>query len=290
MPQGDSFVSIYGVIGSAFDDVLRIGNAGGAIFGNTGNDWLIGGNARRLTATRTTSDRRRWHQPPDRRRRRRRARRHRRARLRRLLDRRGRPDRQHRRPSGNLGDATGDSFISIYGIVGSQFDDVLRIGNAGGAIFGNNGDDTLIGGTATTTDAAAATTLIGGGGINHLIGGSGADVLDGSGGLAFADYAGRRGPDRQHRRSSGNVGDATGDSFISIYGIVGSLFDDVLRIGNAGGAIFGNDGNDWLIGGNGADSLIGGRGINHLIGGAGADTLDGTGGLSFADYSTAAAA
>jgi Ca2+-binding RTX toxin-like protein len=144
--------------------------------------------------------------------------------------------------------------------------------------------------TTGCSAAAGADALIGGGGINHLVGGGGADVLDGSGGLSFADYSTAAGGLIANIvDTSGNLGDATGDSFVSIYGLAGSQFDDVLRIGNAGGAIFGNDGNDWLIGGSGADALIGGDGIDHLLGGGGGDALDGGAGPDVADYSGSSA-
>jgi Ca2+-binding RTX toxin-like protein len=279
---GDAFLSIYGIVGSAFDDVLRIGNADGAILGSDGNDWLIGGagnddleggNGIDHLIGGGGIDHLIGGAGAD------------------VLDGTGGlafADYSTAMgglianiadASGNLGDATGDSFISVYGIVGSLFDDVLRIGNAGGAIFGNDGNDYLIGGDG-------ADTLIGGSGIDHLIGGRGADVLDGTGGLSFADYSTAAGGLIANTAdTAGNLGDATGDSFLSIYGVVGSAFDDVLRIGDGGGAILGNNGNDWLIGGAGADTLTGGEGIDHLLGGGGGDTLDGGAGFDFADYS-----
>eukprot|EP01042_Synura_sphagnicola_P035106 gene35106-biopygen33689 len=87
---------------------------------------------------------------------------------------------------------------------------------------GGDGNDSLAGG-------AGNDTLTGGAGDDTLTGGAGADVLDGGTGTDIADYS---------TSSAGIVagldgranhgGDAEGDTFISIEGIVGSSYADVL--------------------------------------------------------------
>ncbi|WP_319799189.1 beta strand repeat-containing protein, partial [Nitrobacter sp.] len=201
-------------------------------------------------------------------------------------------------PSINTGEAAGDTFISIEGIRGSNFDDVL-IGDANSNFLrGGLGADTLDGGDGfdwadylnatagltvslanpgvNTGEAAGDTytsieniqgstfddTLIGDANTNLLRGGLGADTLDGGDGTDFADYASATtGVTVSLANPSINTGEAAGDTFISIEGIRGSNFDDV---------------------------LIGDANSNFLRGGLGADTLDGGGGSDWADYLNAA--
>ena len=213
-------------------------------------------------------------------------------------------------PSVNTGQAAGDIFISIEGLEGTKFNDVLT------------GDD----------------------GDNILRGELGADVLNGGDGFDFADYnviAGNPGGNITVNLSdtSKNTGEAVGDTYISIEGLRGNgggndsltgndannlfsggylpndagdgadFFDgrggyDIadysrfsamstiaylksseqsLNNGAAGGDTYANL--EGLRGGGGADQLHGDDGfVNILIGGGGADQLFGEGGLDFATY------
>src|SRR5262245_22990882 len=133
-------------------------------------------------------------------------------------------------PSNNAGDAVGDTYTSIENLRGSAFNDVLR----------------------------------GNGGLNVLEGGFGSDTLDGSGGFDYASYGhAATGLTVDLLTPANNTGDALGDNYISIEGLVGSGFADTLRGDNNG---------------------------NVLEGGAGADNLDGRGGTDFASYFSAFAA
>ena len=194
---GDTYISIEGIVGSAFNDAL-VGNAvdnflrGGlgadALNGQGGFDWAdYQKAASAITANLTT-------------------------------------------PASNTGEATGDTYISIEGIVGSAFNDAL-VGNA--------------------VD-------------NFLRGGLGADALNGQGGFDWADYQRAASAITANLTTpASNTGEATGDTYISIEGIVGSAFNDAL-VGNAV--------------------------ENFLRGGLGADALDGQGGFDWADYLKAASA
>jgi hypothetical protein len=98
-------------------------------------------------------------------------------------------------------------------------------------------------------------------------GGLGDDILDGGVGFDTADYA---------TAASGvtvdlgittaqNTGGAGRDTLISIEGVVGSAFADVL-IGSAGANVLvGGAGNDLLRGGGGNDSLNGGSGFDAAL-------------------------
>src|SRR5262245_59594637 len=89
------------------------------------------------------------------------------------------------------------------------------------------------------------------------MGGSGADVLNAGAGFDYADYADAFfGVTVNLGSPASNTGEAAGDTFISIEGIIGSAF------------------NDTLIGNGGNNILRGEGGLDVLNGGAGSDTAD----------------
>ena len=175
-------------------------------------------------------------------------------------------------PWANSGDAAGDSFVSIENLSGSAFNDTLS---------GDHGANTLWGG-------AGADVLEGRGGDDILDGGAGADVLNGGDGFDIASYDdASAGVTVDLANPSLNTGDAAGDTFIGIEGVVGSRYADVLRGDAQANYLMGGDGNDSLQGGAGDDTLQGGRGFDKLIGGAGADRFlfaAGDGGDTISDF------
>ena len=170
----------------------------------------------------------------------------------------------------NTGDAAGDSYLSIEGLIGSSFSDTL-IGDGGVNDFqGLAGDDYLQG-------HGGIDVLRGGDGSDRLEGGASGDTLDGGAGSDYAAYyyaVAAVTADLQN--AALNTGDAAGDSYLSIEGVIGSIrFADILRGDAAANALVGLDGNDQLLGRGGADSLLGMEGHDTLYGGAGADRLSG---------------
>jgi Ca2+-binding RTX toxin-like protein len=322
---GDTYISIEGLSGSSFADVL-VGNAGSNVMrGNGGADVLdgqagfdyasYGSAAAGITASLAN-------------------------------------------PASNTGEAAGDTYTSIEGLIGSSFDDVLIGDGAVNLLRGNGGADVLngMGGldTVSYVQAAAGVTaslsdpsintgdavgdtyisieflagsffddvLIGDAGNNWFRGYAGADSFDGRGGFNSAGYFDFGAVTASLTNPSINTGDAAGDTYLNIGGLAGSAFNDVL-IGDAGSnALWGNGGADSLDGQGGtdtaayafatsgvtaslgnssintgeatgdtyisieglsgsdfADVLIGDAGNNTLTGGLGGDVLNGMGGI-----------
>ncbi|MDR7118670.1 calcium-binding protein [Caulobacter sp. BE254] len=132
---------------------------------------------------------------------------------------------------GTAGEALGDGLVGVEGLVGSAFGDVLAGDGGANTLFGLGGDDALQG-------AAGADSLYGGDGDDHLYGGQGGDTLDGGAGFDFARYDNAAaGVTASLTPGLALAGDAAGDVYVSIEGLVGSSFADVLA-GNAGANIF----------------------------------------------------
>lgn len=158
------------------------------------------------------------------------------------------------------GEALGDSYVGIEGVVGSAFDDSLS---------GDGGPN----------------ALIGLGGNDQLFGGPGADILDGGDGIDFARYDFAAAGVTARLDGGTNSGEAAGDVFVNVEGLIGSAFDDILVGSDSRGDILiGGAGNDVLTGRGGDDSLQGGAGSDTLLGGAGTDTLNGGDGYDYASY------
>ena len=156
-------------------------------------------------------------------------------------------------PSSNLGEAQGDTFISIENITTGAFNDILVGNDQANVLTSGDALDNLFG-------FAGDDTLNGDGGNDRLFGGDGNDTLDGG---ADDDFL------------VGNAGDDTligGDGVDVLFGVIGN---NTLRAGEGDDALLGGTGNDMLFGQNGADMLFGGAGDDQLNGGNGPDVLDG---------------
>ncbi|MEE1610426.1 cadherin domain-containing protein [Microvirga sp. CF3016] len=163
---------------------------------------------------------------------------------------------------------------------GKDLYDSSQGGKASGSIELGQGNDTALGGTADDyfRGGEGEDLLVAGGGFNLLLGGAGRDTLDGSDGTSIASYENASSGLTVHMaHKDQNTGDAAGDHFINIAGILGSPFNDTIMGNDDGNDLRGGYGADSILGGEGADSLTGGRGDDTLLGGQGNDTLVGGG-------------
>ncbi|OYU75376.1 MAG: hypothetical protein CFE32_14525, partial [Alphaproteobacteria bacterium PA3] len=146
------------------------------------------------------------------------------------------------------GDAAGDQLTSVENFRGSGFNDTLGGDSGSNRLEGLAGDDVLLGR-------------------------GGSDVLDGGLGVDTASYALASSGVYVVIGDNGNwTGEAAGDSLLSIEGLIGSNFNDVLGLDAGNNVLQGRAGNDYLLGYAGNDVLIGGNGRDTLDGGTGTDT------------------
>ncbi|QRM29387.1 cadherin domain-containing protein [Microvirga sp. VF16] len=162
----------------------------------------------------------------------------------------------------NEGDAEGDSYDSIEGLIGSAQADGLT---------GDANNNVLIGG-------AGADTLRGAEGSDTLVGGAGGDTLRGYDGFDYASYANADAgvtADLSNPvifdlapvgfASVAGTGEAAGDTYEDIEGLIGSNAGDTLYGSSIDNHILGGDGNDILTGRAGNDTLDGGSGLNTAV-------------------------
>jgi Ca2+-binding RTX toxin-like protein len=149
------------------------------------------------------------------------------------------------------------------------------------AIDGGDGSDYLVGGAGkdAIVGGSGNDTLWGMGGDDVLEGGAGADGIYGGDGFDYASYA--------HATDGVTVslailtqqevgGGQGGDRFLSIEGLIGSDFADVLTGDGNANALRGGAGEDSLYGGAGNDlfEVLDGTGYDFIDGGADYDVLD----------------
>ncbi len=149
----------------------------------------------------------------------------------------------------NTGEAAGDSYTSIEGLIGSQFSDFLLVGDGqANYIAALGGDDYAAG-------EAGNDTILGGEGNDQFWGGTGADSLDGGNGYDIARYDFAASGVVARLDGGANAGEAAGDTYVSIEALYGSAFGDYLIGNSAGNVLAGLDGADLLYGLAGNDIL-----------------------------------
>ncbi len=158
---------------------------------------------------------------------------------------------------GKYGEASQDTISNIENLEGSKFNDVMTGDANANKLYGLDGDDTLNGG-------AGDDTLFGGIGADALIGGDGQDT---------ASYSTATSGVALNLATGGTVGDAAGDTYVTIEQVIGSAYDDQITGDNSDNRISGGAGNDAIDGAGGIDYLYGDTGNDTLTGGAGADVF-----------------
>ncbi|WP_160381732.1 calcium-binding protein [Pseudooceanicola pacificus] len=155
----------------------------------------------------------------------------------------------------------------------------LLIGNEGAdRLDGNAGFDEIHGGSGNDTliGGIGQDTLDGGTDDDLLIGGTGPDMLIGGSGIDTASYEDAgTGVRADLQFPAQNLGFAAGDTYSGIENLTGSAHDDNLRGDTGDNVLRGLGGNDQLHGRNGADVLFGEAGNDYLFGGLLGDTLNG---------------
>jgi len=175
-------------------------------------------------------------------------------------------------------------------LVGGNGDDALDGGTEADALYGEDGNDTLIGGTDFQTDI--------------LVGGNGNDVLHGDSGLGDYDLMdGGAGDDAYYVDTPADltfeaIGGGTDTVYANISGAGYYLYANVENLVLQGDTPYGvgneldnhltgNDVGNYLLGGAGNDMLNGKAGNDVLFGESGADTFvfeHGTGGDVIGDF------
>jgi hypothetical protein len=193
-------------------------------------------------------------------------------------------------------DEDGDTLNDGIGSGPAGNGDTVLAGAGNDTVMGDAGDDSISGGTGNDS-------LSGSDGNDTLEGGAGADRLSGGKGLDYADYSNSDAAvDINLSTGSGAGGEAEGDTYSGMDGVIGSSHNDTIVGFNSesssstdtytndfrGGAgddyldgkggsdsLYGDEGDDTLIGESGDDKLSGGEGDDRLLGGTGSDTMSG---------------
>jgi serralysin len=222
--------------------------------------------------------------------------------------------------TGARGEATSSSNFLTHDLQITGFIENARGGNGEDSLYGNEGNNIIYGDKLATgagmgdviQSYAGNDTLYGGAGMDSMQGGDGNDILYGGVGADLVNgddggdtLVGGAGADELNGGfdlgdtasfatsaaavritlnadafTFGQGGDAQGDRFGSLFGIIGSAFGDVLTAINttttfANNVFSGLAGADSLTLGGGQDIGNGGAGADTLLGQAGNDTLNG---------------
>lgn len=145
------------------------------------------------------------------------------------------------------GVASGDLIAGFENAIGGSGADAIVGSDVANKLFGGAGIDTVFGNAGNDT----------------IEGGADADHIDGGAGFDYVSYVGSAAGVRVRLwRGDGELGDAAGDTYNSIEGVVGSAFADAIAGSTAANTIFGGQGNDTLFGNAGDDTFVFARGYD----------------------------
>lgn len=152
-------------------------------------------------------------------------------------------------------------------ITGHNLNDTFNGGVGNDTLNGAAGDDSLLGG-------AGDDNLLGGDGNDILLGGAGSDTLDGGAGIGdFASYGDLISGITINLGATGSsTGDAQGDSYNNMEGVIGTGGDDTIH------------------GASGFTTLRGGAGDDTFFASAQAERMDGEAGRNTVNYSASTSA
>jgi Ca2+-binding RTX toxin-like protein len=175
----------------------------------------------------------------------------------------------------NTGAAGSDTLISIEGVVGSFYADILH------------GDDqaNYIQGAGDSSSQPGSGPFQG----DQLFGHGGDDVIIGDGAAPGLGYTPGDGQSRGYDLISGGDGNDTITAGNGADVVNGDAGDDIIFGEWDGDTLDGGEGNDTIDGGSMDDTIRGGDGNDRLIGGSGADAIDGGAGIDTAVFSGARA-
>ena len=158
------------------------------------------------------------------------------------------------------GDASGDSFVNIENVIGTDIAVDDKGNHVGDDLIGNGANNLLDGlqGWDLLVGFGGNDTLLGGFGNDTIDGGKGADSIDGGGGDDWVSYEESFGAVtvdlRITTKGQTSGGEANGDIITGVENIRGSDFNDRLT-GDSGGNDFeGGKGADTITGAGGADA------------------------------------
>jgi Ca2+-binding RTX toxin-like protein len=166
----------------------------------------------------------------------------------------------------NLSGGIGNDYL-----YGQADNDSLNGGDDNDVLYGGAGNDNLNGdlGNDYLYGEAGDDSLNGGDGSDILYGGAGNDALNGGAGNDYASYYnfGVAGSTLVvNLLSTGNTGDAAGDTYTNIEWLQGSRYANNNLTGDTlNNRLYSYDGNDTLNGGGGSDILSGGNGNDLYI-------------------------
>ena len=203
-----------------------------------------------------------------------------------------------------IGSADSDRIRGFGGIDllrGGSGDDLIEGGDGPDSLYGDKGNDTILGGAGDdlirggrgddTLDGGAGRDMIRADlGDDWIIGSEGDDYIDGGDGIDVVDYSNSPrgngflydGVDVDVSFGIGIVfaegGHAEGDILVNVEGIVGTLYNDRIDVGDISGKSFLDDPTAHGAFGQAGDDELRGYKYDYLHGGPGDDTLISHGG------------